>query len=79
MSHLTRGILLVYCCVACATAVMAEQSVGNNRPILGTWVGEGGPRGIYKAGFGDPWPTKMIVGDLRKMGVSHVYFCDQAG
>jgi len=68
------GKLLVVAIVGTGTLVATAE-----KPSVGVWVSPGGPHGIWAKSLGDPWPVKMIVGDLAELGVSDVFFFEQEG
>lgn len=70
-------LLLTFCGVTHAqnSATKAADQVMDRA----VWLSPEAPQGIWDAGLNDPWPVKMIVQDLKKVGVNTILFMDQDG
>ena len=62
-----------------ATLLLGLTASAADRPQVGVWMSPGGPHGIWEKSYGDPFPVKMIVADLAELGVTDVFFFEQAG
>jgi hypothetical protein len=58
---------------------LAPSAWAGERPRIGVWVSPGGPSGIWEKAARDPWPAKMVVGDLADLGVTDIFFFEQKG
>lgn len=62
-----------------ATLLFGLTASGADRPQIGVWMSPGGPHGIWEKSYGDPFPVRLIVADLAKLGVTDIFFFEQAG
>ena len=61
------------------TGFVIVTAAGAEKPRLASFVGPGGPWGIWKKSYNRRFPVEIIFKDLADIGLTDIYFPDQNG